>query len=106
MSGRPGAGAQAQERVDEHVMNTPCPTLLDALQQYADANGKFWKRFLRQAWMAGTGEETDGLLGELKAQFGPQWLMGENNPIKPNYPAGLCALNISKRTTHDNKSRA
>ena len=50
----------------------PTPAQLHALEQYALANGRYWKAKLREDWEFGNAR---GELQQLRNQFGPSWLV-------------------------------
>ena len=63
------------------MKNTLTAEQIQALANFAKANGRNWKQALRDAWMAGgydatTGSYIDGPLQNLRNTFGPSWLTG------------------------------
>jgi hypothetical protein len=68
------------------MANIPNPDQLQALQNFANANGRRWKQCLRTAWETGDyagnwhgcdypGENDFAFLQQVRNQFGPSWLI-------------------------------
>lgn len=60
--------------------NTASVQQIEALRQFAAANGRTWKSSLRHCWEAGcysnySGTERSDLLQQVRNQFGPSWLV-------------------------------
>lgn len=57
-------------------MGEPTAEQWEALKAYAEANGRYWKQSLRDAWMTGDyGSFAEaGLLQQIRNTFGPRWL--------------------------------
>jgi len=58
----------------------PSPAQLTAVRGFALRHGRTWKATLREAWFSGRYPDEDrddnGLLQQLRNQFGPAWLNG------------------------------
>jgi len=62
----------------------PTQEQLAALQRYATANGKHWKRELQITWQNDIDAETDGYpLRQVRNLHGSKWLNSRHNQIKP-----------------------
>ena len=64
---------------DSFMKQSLTPEQIQALVNFATANGRNWKSILRDAWMAGgydakTGQYIDGALQQIRNSFGPTWL--------------------------------
>lgn len=74
--------------IAEPVIEGPNQAQLAALQAFATKHGAQWKNKLESAWIKGSDDrEPEGaLLRQVRNQFGPEWLRGDSNPIKPQTP--------------------
>lgn len=60
--------------------NTPNAEQIEALKQFAAANGRTWKSALRHCWETGryndySGTQRCDLLQQIRNGFGPSWLV-------------------------------
>lgn len=58
----------------------PTPKQLNALVQFASANGRYWKACLRDAWFGGNysdyyASEYASYLQQVRNELGPSWLV-------------------------------
>jgi hypothetical protein len=84
MKGRVVPGPKANRLRDNrertNMKNTLTPEQLEALELFADANGRSWKDRLRTVWMNGAynyavmGGADAGALQRIRNEFGPAWL--------------------------------
>lgn len=65
---------------EETMTNTPNAEQIQALKQFAAANGRTWKSELRDLWMNGAynyavlGGADPACLQQVRNEFGPSWL--------------------------------
>lgn len=54
----------------------PTPEQIEALDDYAKANGRYWKMALRHSWETGSYDRWDNVatLQQIRNTFGPSWL--------------------------------
>lgn len=63
----------------------PTQEQLAALQQFANKNGRNWRRALCLAWETGRDEKKQNacFLRQVRNEYGPAWLFSKRNSIKP-----------------------
>lgn len=54
----------------------PNPEQIQALRDFRDRHGRFWKRELQELWITGAdaNQPNGGLLRQVRNNFGPLWL--------------------------------
>jgi hypothetical protein len=69
-------------------MQSPSLEQQQALQQFAAANGRYWKSKLKAAWYNGTDASlpNGGLLRQVRNELGPLWLAS----FRPSLQTASC----------------
>jgi len=77
----------------------------DALTQFRDANGRYWKRDLMEHWATGDyrGVKQAGLLQQVRNTFGPKWLKRFDTADEPSARSALVVEASMVGDAHENR---